>query len=58
MFLNLDTDISTEELMKTMMNAHSLNYILWLALKTYGYHSPEYLADKITKIVDEVEEDE
>lgn len=56
--MNIEFDLPTETIMHQLLKVHSLNYILWLALKTYGYHSPEYLADKITKIVDEVEEDE
>lgn len=58
MFMTLEVDTSTEEVMKQMLASHSLNYVLWLAFKTMNFHSPEYLADKITKIVDEVEEDD
>lgn len=57
MFMTIEVDTSTEEIMKQMLNSHSLNYILWLTLKTVGYHSPECLADKITKIVEEVGEE-
>lgn len=56
MFMTLEVDTSTEEVMKQMLNSHSLNYVLWLALKTYGYHSPEHLADKITRMVSEADE--
>ena len=57
MFMTIEVDTSTQEIMKQMLNSHSLNYILWLALKTSGYHSPEYLADKVTRIVEQVEEE-
>lgn len=56
MFMNIDCEVSTEEIMKQLLNAHSLNYVLWLALKTYNYHSPEYIADMVTKIVEETNE--
>lgn len=58
MFLNLNTEVSTEELMKAMLSSHSPNYILYLLAKCYNYHSPEWFADKLSKILDEVEEDE
>lgn len=50
--MNLNTEVSTQEVMQCMLNAHSLNYILWLTLKTYGCEDAEYLADKWTKVVD------
>ena len=56
MFLEMQAEVSTEDIMRKMLEAHSLNYVLWLMLKTYGYHSPEHLADKITKIVEEADE--
>ena len=52
MFLKIEAEVSTEEIMQKMLEAHSLNYILWLLFKTYDYHSPEYLADKVTGIVE------
>lgn len=54
--MNLEAEVSTEYIMQKMLESHSLNYVLWLMLKNYGYHSPEHLADKITKMVDETDE--
>ena len=56
MFMTLEVDTSTEEVMKQMLNSHSLNYVLWLAFKTVNYHSLEHLADKISKMVNETDE--
>lgn len=52
MFLDVSCEVSTEEIMAKMLEKHSINYVLYLALKTYNYHSPEYLADKMTAIVE------
>lgn len=54
--MNLEAEVSTEYIMQKMLESHSLNYVLWLMLKTYGYHSPEHLADKITKMGNETDE--
>ena len=56
MFLNLECEVNTEQVMIKMLENHSLHYVLWLALKTYGYENYEYLADKITKTVEEASE--
>lgn len=56
MFMNLECEVSTEDVMKKMLQSHSLNYVLYLALKTYGYESAEFLADKMTKIVEQCDE--
>lgn len=56
MFLEIQAEVSTEYIMQKMLESHSLNYVLWLMLKTYDYHSPEHLADKITKMVNEADE--
>ena len=56
MFLKIEAEVSTEEIMQKMLEAHSLNYILWLLFKTYGYHSPEHLSDKVTYMVEETDE--
>ena len=56
MFINVQAEVSTQEIMEQLLKAHSLNYVLWLALKTVNYHSPEYLADKVTATVEEVSE--
>jgi len=56
MFMTINAEISTEEIMQKMLQSHSLNYVLYLALKTYGYESAEFLSDKMTKIVEECDE--
>jgi len=56
MFMNLECEVSTEDVMKKMLESHSLNYVLYLALKTYGYESAEFLSDKMTKIVEQCDE--
>lgn len=56
MFMNIDCEISTETIMEKMLAQHSLNYVLYLVLQTYGYDSAEYLADKISKTVEETNE--
>jgi hypothetical protein len=56
MFLSIEAEVSTETIMKKMLQSHSLNYVLYLALKTYGYEPAEFLSDKMTKIVEECDE--
>lgn len=56
MFVNIEAELSTETVVEKMIDQHSLNYILYLVFTKYGYHSPEHLADKITKMVSEADE--
>jgi predicted SprT family Zn-dependent metalloprotease len=55
MVINEDGDeLSTEQVMKELLQHHSLHYVLYLAMKTYGYDGAEYIADKVMKTIDEV----
>jgi hypothetical protein len=55
MILNEDGDeLSTEQIMQELLKQHSLHYVLFLAMKTYGYDEAEYVADKIIKTIKEV----
>lgn len=56
MFLKIEAEISTKHIMERMLASHSPHYILYLLAETYNYHSPEYFADKLSRILDEVEE--
>ncbi len=56
MFMSIEAEVNTEIVMCKMLESHSLNYVLYLALKTYGYHDPDGLSDRITKIVSETSE--
>jgi len=55
-FMNLECEVSTEDVMKKMLECHSLHYVLYLAMKTYGYESAEYLADQMTILVEQCDE--
>jgi len=56
MFMNVDVEIPAREIMKRMLDTHSPHYILLLLAEEYGYHSPEFFADKLSKILEGTDE--
>lgn len=56
MFINVQAEVSTKHIMERMLEAHSPHYILYLLAETYGYHSPEWFADKFSKVLESEDE--
>ncbi len=56
MFINVQAEVSTKHIMERMLESHSPHFILYLLAETYGYHSPEYFADKLSRILEETDE--
>lgn len=56
MHINIECELKTEEVIERLLESHSINYILWLIFKTYGYAEYEHLADQVTKLLEETVE--
>lgn len=56
MFLNINAEVDTKEIMIKMLETHTPHYILYLLAESYDYHDPEWFADKCNKILLEAEE--
>lgn len=56
MFLNINAEVDTKEIMDKMLQVHTPHYLLYLLAKSCDYHDPEWFADKCNKILEEVEE--
>lgn len=56
MFLKVEAEINTKEIMTKMLESHTPHYILYLLAECYEYHSPEWFADKFSKVLDDCDE--
>lgn len=55
MILNEDgIELSTEQVIRELLDNHTLHYVLLTAMKVYGYEESDYMADRVMKAIDGV----
>lgn len=52
MFIEIQAELNTREVMKQILKSHSAHYVLYLLADEVGHCTPENFADHITGILE------